>query len=75
MKTIIFINKYNLIYFFKSNIYKMETTDEGKQSILETIKKSNPKLDASGVELIYEQHKKAYEDHLKYIEELNKTNL
>lgn len=43
-----------------------------KLSILEGIKKSNPTLDASGVELIYEQHIKAYEDHLKYIEELNK---
>lgn len=43
-----------------------------KLSILEAIKKSNPTLDASGVELLYEQHNKAYEDHLKYIEELNK---
>lgn len=46
-----------------------------KLSILEGIKKSNPTLDASGVELIYEQHIKAYEDHLKYIEELNSNLL
>ncbi len=52
----------------------MEAIDEGKQSVLNTIKASNPTLDPSGVELIYEQHKKAYEDHLKYIEELNKKN-
>lgn len=46
-----------------------------KQSILEAIKKSNPTLDASAVELIYEQHEKAYEDHLKHIEELNSNLL
>ena len=46
--------------------------EEDKQVKLEAIKKSNPTLDASGVELLYEQHNKAYEDHLKYIEELNK---
>lgn len=49
--------------------------DKVKLSILEAIKKSNPTLDASGVELIYEQHIKAYEDHLKYIEELNSNLL
>jgi hypothetical protein len=52
----------------------MEAIDEAtqKQNILVSIKASNPKLDPSGVELIYEQHKKAYEDHLKHVEELNK---
>jgi hypothetical protein len=52
----------------------MEAIDEAtrKQNILDSIKASNPKLDLSGVELIYEQHQKAYETHLKYIEELNK---
>ena len=49
--------------------------DKAKQSILENIKKSNPTLDASIIQLIYEQHIKAYEDHLKYIDELNKNNL
>ena len=44
--------------------------DKVKQSILETIKANYPKLDPSGVELIYEQHNKAYQDHLKYMEEL-----
>jgi hypothetical protein len=54
----------------------MEALDEvtQKQNILDSIKASNPKLDPSGVELIYEQHKKAYEDHLKHVEELNKKN-
>ena len=52
----------------------MEALDEAtqKQHTLDSIKASNPKLDPSGVELIYEQHKKAYEDHLKHVEELNK---
>ena len=45
---------------------------ETKQNALEAIKISNPKLDASGVELLYEQHNKAYQKHLKHIEELNK---
>lgn len=51
----------------------MEVIDEAtqKQNTLNSIKASNPTLDASGVELIYEQHIKAYEDHLKHIEELN----
>ena len=48
--------------------------DKAKQSMLENIKKNYSTLDASGVELIYEQHIKAYEDHLKHIEELNKQN-
>lgn len=52
----------------------MEALDEAtqKQNILDSIKASNPKIDPSGVELIYEQHNKAYQDHIKYIEELNK---
>jgi hypothetical protein len=52
----------------------MEAIDEAtqKQLTLDSIKASNPKLDLSGVELIYEQHQKAYETQLKYIEELNK---
>jgi hypothetical protein len=52
----------------------MEAVDKvtQKQHTLDSIKASNPKLDPSGVELIYEQHKKAYEDHLKHVEELNK---
>jgi hypothetical protein len=51
----------------------MEAVDEAtqKQLTLDSIKASNPKLDPSGVELIYEQHQKAYEDLLKHIEELN----
>jgi len=51
----------------------MEAVDEAtqKQNTLNSIKASNPKLDPSGVELIYEQHQKAYEDLLKHIEELN----
>lgn len=44
--------------------------DKTKQFMLETIKANYPKLDPSGVELIYEQHNKAYQDHLKYMEEL-----
>jgi hypothetical protein len=52
----------------------MEAIDEAtqKQITLDSIKTSNPKLDLSGVELIYEQHQKAYQTHLKNIEELNK---
>lgn len=52
----------------------MEVIDKAtqKQNTLDSIKASNPKLDPSGVELIYEQHQKAYEDLLKHIEELNK---
>jgi hypothetical protein len=52
----------------------MEVIDKAtqKQNTLDSIKASNPKLDLSGVELIYEQHQKAYEDLLKHIEELNK---
>ena len=47
-----------------------KVTDELKQNALEIIKHNYPKLDPSGVELIYEQHNKAYQDHLKYMEEL-----
>ena len=52
----------------------MEVIDKAtqKQNTLDSIKASNPKLDLSGVELIYDQHQKAYEDLLKHIEELNK---
>jgi hypothetical protein len=50
----------------------METIDETKQNVLDCIKKNYPNLDPSGVELMYEQDKKAYEDHIKHIEELNK---
>ena len=56
-------------------VESVTTIDIVKQSMLENIKKSNPTLDASGVELIYEQHIKAYEDHLKYMEELNSNLL
>ena len=50
----------------------IKVKDKVKQSILETIKANYPKLDPSGVELLYEQHNKAFEDHLKHMEELNK---
>lgn len=43
-----------------------------KQSILETIKANYPKLDPSGVELMCEEHIKAYQDNLKHMEEMNK---
>jgi hypothetical protein len=53
----------------------MEATYENKPDLIDNIKANNPKLDFSGVQLIYEQDKKAYEDHLKQREELNKQNV
>lgn len=53
----------------------MEAIDEGKQDLIDNIKANNPKLNYSGVQLIYEQDKKAYEDLLKQREELNKQNV
>ena len=57
-------------------IYKMEASDEIKK-ILETIKANNPTQDPSVFELIYnkQEQQKLYEEHVKYIEELNKKNI
>ena len=50
----------------------IKVKDKVKQSILETIKANYPKLDPSGVELMCEEHIKAYQDNLKHMEEMNK---
>jgi hypothetical protein len=52
----------------------MEAIDEAKKRVLDSVKTSNPTIDPSCIELIYTEPIKAYEAHLKYIEELNKKN-
>ena len=52
-----------------------KVTDELKQNALEIIKHNYPKLDPLGVELMYEQHNKAYQEFLKHIEEMNSNFL
>ena len=52
-----------------------KVTDKLKQNALELIKHNYPKLDPLGVEIMYEQHNKSYQEFLKHIEEMNSNFL